>query len=75
MLKILARTRIVAALLVVIGVPLVLVGYILLDRAAPAARAAALRPAPAVAVAAPALRFLGVFLVYPTIATIVASAS
>ena len=74
-LEVLIGNRLVAAILVVIAVPLVLVGYILLDRGDPAARcrdgsAPGLRPWLWLA---PALAFLGVFLVYPTIATIIRS--
>jgi alpha-glucoside transport system permease protein len=68
------ENRIVAAIVFAIAVPLVLVGYILLIewilRRVPRRWAPGLRPWLWLA---PALTFLGVFLVYPTIATIVRS--
>jgi alpha-glucoside transport system permease protein len=68
------ENRLLAAILVVIAVPIVLVGYILLVEAVlrivPRRPAARLRPWLWLA---PALVFLGVFLVYPTIATIIRS--
>lgn len=74
MLEDLFSNRIVAALVVVIVVPIVLVGYILvveaLLRVAPRRWSAGLRPWLWIA---PALTFLGVFLVYPTISTILRS--
>lgn len=70
----LLSNRIVAAIIVVIVVPIILVGYILLIEAilriAPRRWAQGLRPWLWIA---PALTFLGVFLVYPTIATIIRS--
>ena len=66
--------KLVAAAVVVVAVPLVLVGYILLIEAilrrVPRRLGPALRPWLWLA---PALTFLGVFLVYPTIATIIRS--
>jgi alpha-glucoside transport system permease protein len=66
--------KVVAAAIVVVAVPLVLVGYILLVewilRRVPRRWAPGLRPWLWLA---PALTFLGVFLVYPTIATIIRS--
>jgi alpha-glucoside transport system permease protein len=66
--------RLVAAALVVVAVPLVLVGYILLIEAllrrVPRRVSPGLRPWLWLA---PALVFLGVFLVYPTIATVIRS--
>ncbi|HET7830654.1 MAG TPA: sugar ABC transporter permease [Candidatus Limnocylindrales bacterium] len=66
--------RIVQALIAVIAVPIAVVGYILLVEAIigrlPRRTAARIRPWLWVA---PALVFVGVFLVYPTIATIVRS--
>jgi alpha-glucoside transport system permease protein len=70
----LLSNRILAAIVVVIVVPIVLVGYILLIEAilrrVPRRWAPGLRPWLWLA---PALTFLGVFLVYPTIATIIRS--
>ena len=70
----LLSNRIVSAILVVVAVPLVLVGYILLIewllRRVPRRWSPGLRPWFWLA---PALVFLGVFLVYPTIATIIRS--
>jgi alpha-glucoside transport system permease protein len=70
----LLENRLLAAALVVVAVPVVLVGYILLIEAilrrVPRRVAPGLRPWLWLA---PALTFLGVFLVYPTIATIVRS--
>ncbi len=70
----LLSNKLVAAALVVVIVPLVLVGYILLIefilRRIPRRTGTAIRPWLWLA---PALVFLGVFLVYPTIATIVRS--
>jgi len=67
-------SRLVTALIVVIGVPAVLIGYIygteFVLRAVPERRRAKLRPWLWLA---PALAFLGVFLVYPTIGTFVRS--
>jgi alpha-glucoside transport system permease protein len=67
----LLENRLLAAALVVVVVPLVLVGYILLIEAilrrVPRRWARGLRPWLWLA---PALTFLGVFLVYPTIATV-----
>jgi alpha-glucoside transport system permease protein len=66
--------RLGTALIVVIGVPAVLVGYIygteLLLRSVPEQRKAKFRPWLWLL---PALAFLGVFLVYPTIGTIIRS--
>ena len=66
--------RILGAIIVVIVVPIILVGYILLVEAilrlAPRRWAQGLRPWLWIA---PALTFIGVFLVYPTIATIIRS--
>jgi alpha-glucoside transport system permease protein len=66
--------RLVAAAFVVVAVPLVLVGYILLVEAllrrVPRRWARGARPWLWLA---PALAFLGVFLVYPTIATVIRS--
>jgi alpha-glucoside transport system permease protein len=66
--------RIVSAILLVIAVPIVLVGYILLVEAIvarlPRRWAAGIRPWLWIA---PGLAFLGVFLVYPTLASIVRS--
>ena len=74
MLQDLLSNRIVAAIIVVIAVPLVLAGYILLIEAilrrVPQRWAQGIRPWLWIA---PALTFLGVFLVYPTIATIIRS--
>ncbi len=74
MLDALLENRLVAAILVVIAVPIVLVGYILLIegflRRVPRRVAPGLRPWLWLA---PALIFLSVFLIYPTIATIVRS--
>ncbi len=74
MLEDLLGNRLVAAALVVIVVPLVLIGYILLIegilRRVPRRYGPGIRPWLWLA---PALMFLGVFLVYPTIATIVRS--
>jgi len=68
------ENRILAAAVVVVVVPLVLIGYILLIEAilrqVPRRWAHGLRPWLWLA---PALTFLGVFLVYPTIATIIRS--
>jgi alpha-glucoside transport system permease protein len=65
------ENRLLAAAIVVVAVPLVLIGYILLVEAilrrVPRRVAPGLRPWLWLA---PALTFLGVFLVYPTIATI-----
>jgi alpha-glucoside transport system permease protein len=70
----LLANRIVAAILVVIAVPAVLVGYIALIEAIVSRLgrrwSGAIRPWLWMA---PALAFLGVFLVYPTIATIIRS--
>ena len=70
----LLSNRIVSAILVVCAVPLVLVGYILLIewlmRRVPRRMAPGIRPWLWLA---PALAFLGVFLVYPTIATVIRS--
>jgi alpha-glucoside transport system permease protein len=70
----LLENRLLAAAFVVVAVPLVLIGYILLIEAilrrVPRRWAPGLRPWLWLA---PALAFLGVFLVYPTIATIVRS--
>jgi alpha-glucoside transport system permease protein len=70
----LLSNRILAAIVFAIAVPLVLIGYILLIEAilrlAPRRWAAGLRPWLWLA---PALTFLGVFLVYPTISTIIRS--
>jgi alpha-glucoside transport system permease protein len=70
----LLENRLLAAVFVAIAVPVVLVGYILLIEAilrrAPRRWASGLRPWLWIA---PALAFLGVFLVYPTIATIIRS--
>lgn len=66
--------KLLAAIVVIVAVPLVLIGYILLVEAvlrrAPRRWAPGLRPWLWLA---PALTFLGVFLVYPTIATIIRS--
>ncbi|MEP6639833.1 MAG: sugar ABC transporter permease, partial [Chloroflexota bacterium] len=66
--------RIFSAIVVVVAAPIVLIGYILLIEAilrrAPRRFAAGIRPWLWLA---PALTFLGVFLVYPTIATIIRS--
>ena len=74
MLEDLLSNRILGAIVVVIAVPIILVGYILLVEAilriAPRRWAQGLRPWLWIA---PALTFLGVFLVYPTIATIIRS--
>jgi len=74
MLDTLLENRLVAAAITVIVVPLVLIGYILLVEAilrrVPRRWAAGARPWLWIA---PALTFLGVFLVYPTIATIIRS--
>lgn len=74
MLEDLLGNRLVAAVLVVVLVPLVLVGYILLIEALlrrlPRRVQPGLRPWLWLA---PALAFLGVFLVYPTIATVIRS--
>ena len=74
MLADLLSNRLVIAALVVVAVPLVLVGYILLVewilRRISRRSAAAIRPWLWVS---PALVFLGVFLVYPTIATFLRS--
>jgi alpha-glucoside transport system permease protein len=70
----LLENRLLAAAFVVVAVPAVLVGYILLIEAIlqrlPRRLAPGLRPWLWLA---PALAFLGVFLVYPTIATIIRS--
>jgi alpha-glucoside transport system permease protein len=70
----LLENRLLAAAVVVVAVPAVLIGYILLVefvlRRIPRRVAPGLRPWLWLA---PALTFLGVFLVYPTIATIVRS--
>lgn len=70
----LLSNRIVAAALVVVAVPLVLIGYILLVegvvRRLPRRWSGGIRPWLWLA---PALTFLGVFLAYPTIATILRS--
>jgi alpha-glucoside transport system permease protein len=70
----LLENKLVAAVVFAIAVPLVLIGYILLVEAVlrrtPRRWAAGLRPWLWLA---PGLTFLGVFLVYPTIATIVRS--
>jgi alpha-glucoside transport system permease protein len=70
----LLENRLLAAAFVVVAVPAVLVGYILLIEAilrrVPRRLAPGLRPWLWLA---PALAFLGVFLVYPTIATIIRS--
>ncbi len=62
------------ALIVLVGVPLVIIGYIVLTervlRLLPASRRDGVRPWLWLA---PALAFLGVFLIYPTIRTIVIS--
>ena len=72
MLDALLENRLLAAAFVVVAVPAVLVGYILLIEAIlqrlPRRLAPGLRPWLWLA---PALAFLGVFLVYPTIATII----
>ena len=74
MLDAILENRILAAAVVVVVVPLVLIGYILLIEAilrqVPRRWARGLRPWLWLA---PALTFLGVFLVYPTIATIIRS--
>ena len=74
MLDALLENKLVAAVGFAIAVPLVLIGYILLIEAilrrTPRRWAAGLRPWLWLA---PGLTFLGVFLVYPTIATIVRS--
>ena len=74
MLDALLENRLLAAAFVVVAVPAVLVGYILLIEAIlqrlPRRLAPGLRPWLWLA---PALAFLGVFLVYPTIATIIRS--
>ncbi len=74
MLDALLENKLVAAVVFAIAVPLVLIGYILLVEAVlrrtPRRWAAGLRPWLWLA---PGLTFLGVFLVYPTIATIVRS--
>ena len=74
MLDALLENRLVAAVFVAIAVPVVLVGYILLIEAilrrVPRRWASGLRPWLWIA---PALTFLGVFLVYPTVATIIRS--
>ena len=74
MLDALLENRLLAAALVVVAVPVVLIGYILLVewvlRHVPRRVAPGLRPWLWLA---PALTFLGVFLVYPTIATIIRS--
>lgn len=74
MLDALLENRLVAAIIFAVAVPLVLIGYILLIefllRRAPRRWAAGLRPWLWLA---PGLTFLGVFLVYPTLATIVRS--
>lgn len=74
MLDALLENRLVAAIIFAGAVPLVLIGYILLIewilRRAPRRWAAGLRPWLWLA---PGLTFLGVFLVYPTLATIVRS--
>jgi alpha-glucoside transport system permease protein len=66
--------RLITALIVVIGVPAVLFGYIyateIIVRAVPERRRAQVRPWLWLL---PALAFLGVFLVYPTIGTIIRS--
>ena len=66
--------RLITAVVVVIGVPLVLLGYILLVERilgfAPERRQASLRPWLWIL---PALLLLGFFLVYPTIATAIRS--
>src|SRR4051812_12742285 len=70
----LLSNRIVAAIAVVIIVPIILVGYIVvleaILRVLPRRWAHGLRPWLWIA---PALTFLGVFLVYPTIATVIRS--
>jgi alpha-glucoside transport system permease protein len=70
----LLENRLLAAAFVVVAVPAVLVGYILLIEAVlrrvPRRLAPGLRPWLWLA---PALAFLGVFLVYPTIATVIRS--
>ena len=74
MLDAILENRILAVAVVVVVVPLVLIGYILLIEAilrlVPRRWARGLRPWLWLA---PALTFLGVFLVYPTIATIIRS--
>ena len=74
MLDALLENKLVAAIIFAIAVPLVLIGYIMLIEAilrrTPRRSAGALRPWLWLA---PGLTFLGVFLVYPTIATIVRS--
>ena len=74
MLEAIVGNKVVAAAIVVIAVPLVLVGYIVLIEAVlrrvPRRWAAGARPWLWLF---PALTFLGVFLVYPTIATIIRS--
>ena len=74
MLADLLSNRLVIAALVVVAVPLVLIGYILLVewllRRVPRRAAARVRPWLWIG---PALAFLGVFLVYPTIATLIRS--
>ena len=74
MLDALLENKLLAAVVVVIAVPLVLIGYILLVEAilrrVPRRWSPGLRPWLWLA---PALTFLGVFLVYPTIATIIRS--
>ena len=74
MLDALLENRLLAAAFVVVAVPAVLVGYILLIEAilrrVPRRLAPGLRPWLWLA---PALAFLGVFLVYPTIATVIRS--
>jgi len=70
----LLENKLLAAVVVVVVVPLVLIGYILLIewilRRIPRRLAPGLRPWLWLA---PALTFLGVFLVYPTIATVIRS--
>ena len=74
MLDALLENKLLAAAFVVVAVPLVLIGYILLVEAV--LRRVSRRWAPGLRPwlwLAPALTFLGVFLVYPTIATIIRS--
>ncbi|MFL5779287.1 MAG: carbohydrate ABC transporter permease [Chloroflexota bacterium] len=74
MLEQLASNRIFSALVVVIAVPIVLIGYILLVEwiLRRVSRRVARGARPWLWLA-PALAFLGVFLVYPTIATVIRS--
>lgn len=74
MLDAILENRLLAATMVVVAVPLILIGYILLIegilRRLPRRVAPGLRPWLWLA---PALTFVGVFLVYPSIATVVRS--